>query len=31
MGVFDSLPVDGEMSAEELAKKLGVNEVLLGL
>ncbi|RDL36122.1 Uncharacterized protein BP5553_06734 [Venustampulla echinocandica] len=30
MGVFDSLPVDGsEMSAEELAKKLGVDEALL--
>ena len=31
MGVFDSLPVDGsEMSAEELAEKLNVDEVLLG-
>lgn len=30
MGVFDALPVDGsEMSAEELAKKLGVDEALL--
>lgn len=32
MGVFDALPTDGsEMSAEELAKKLGVDEILLGL
>ncbi|KFY73693.1 hypothetical protein V499_06221 [Pseudogymnoascus sp. VKM F-103] len=30
MGVFDILPADGsEMSAEELAKKLGVDEALL--
>lgn len=32
MGVFDTLPADGsEMSAGELAKKLGVDEALLGL
>jgi hypothetical protein len=32
MGVFDALPVDGgEMSAAELAKNLGVDEILLGL
>ena len=32
MGVVEALPVDGgEMSAAELAKKLGVDEVLLGL
>lgn len=32
MGVFDALPTDGdEMSAEELARKLDVDEALLGL
>lgn len=32
MGVFDALPVDGSgMSAPELAKKLGVDENLLGM
>lgn len=32
MGVFDALPVDdGGMSAAELAKKLEVDEILLGL
>lgn len=32
MGVFDALPVDGgEMSAGELANKIGVDEILLGM
>lgn len=32
MGVFDTLPIDGgEMSAAELATKIGVDEILLGL